>query len=99
MNDSVMAAARRVDQKTDAAVKSLAVRSLSTEFTRRVAEVSFGKTVAGIEEIELRDRVDAAVREYVIAKNDGSDGRRYLGLMDGMAEISDHAGQITPPQA
>lgn len=94
MNASPMEAARRVDQKTDSAIRLRACRAVIREAARRVAQIGVGCTVAGVEEIELEDRLEVALHDYLKSRSDGSAGRSYIGATAGMDAIEAHAADL-----
>ena len=94
MNASPMEAARRVDQKTDSAVRLRACRAVIREAARRVAQIGVGCSVAGVEEIELEDRLEAALHDYLRSRTDGTAARAYIGATAGMDVIEAHAAEI-----
>jgi acyl carrier protein phosphodiesterase len=94
MNASPLEATRRVDQNTDEAIRIRACRAIIREAARRVAQVGLGCTVAGVEEIELEDRLERALHDYLKARSSATAARQYIGVTAGMDAIEAHASEV-----
>lgn len=84
---SVTMATRAVTKDNDVSSRLKACRCVVREAARRVASIGFGCEVEGVEELELADRLEAALHDYLSSRAAPHASRPYIGNTRGMDQI------------
>lgn len=86
---SVVEAARNADkaERSEHRTRYAASRAVLREAAQRCANLMAGVVVQGVEEIELVDRLELALLEYLKAKENPVTGRAYVGNARGLDQI------------